>query len=181
MEKSKERLRLIVLVLLIVAVFLTSSFRLMEFQVVNGASFREDANNITVSKTTITAARGEIVDRYGRPLAINKVGFNIVFDRAFMPKGEENAIISRLIDLLEKSGVEWVDELPITAAKPYTFLEGKDQEIKTMKSREYLRLNTYATAQDCMDALIQKFEIAGYDEKIGTPLQKMFLHHLWQR
>ena len=82
MEKSKERLRLIVLVLLIVAVFLTSSFRLMEFQVVNGASYREDANNITVSKTTITAARGEIVDRYGRPLAINKVGFNIVFDRA---------------------------------------------------------------------------------------------------
>ncbi len=165
MEKSKERLRLIVLVLLIVAVFLTSSFRLMEFQVVNGASYREDANNITVSKTTITAARGEIVDRYGRPLAINKVGFNIVFDRAFMPKGEENAIISRLIDLLEKSGVEWVDELPITPAQPYTFLEGKDQEIKTMKSREYLRLNTYATAQDCMDALIQKFEIAGYDEK----------------
>ena len=49
MEKSKERLRLIVLVLLIVAVFLTSSFRLMEFQVVNGASYREDANNITIN------------------------------------------------------------------------------------------------------------------------------------
>ena len=105
MEKSKERIRLIILSLLVIAIFMTGSLRLMQFQVVNGATFREEANKLTVSQTVIKAARGEIVDRYGRPLATNKVGFNIVFDRAFLPKGEENQIISDLIDLMEKSGV----------------------------------------------------------------------------
>ncbi len=164
MEKSKERIRLIILSLLVIAIFMTGSLRLMQFQVVNGATFREEANKLTVSQTVIKAARGEIVDRYGRPLATNKVGFNIVFDRAFLPKGEENQIISELIDLMEKSGVDWIDELPISETEPYSFIEGMESEIKTMKSK-YLRLNTYATAQNCMDELISKYKITGFDAK----------------
>ncbi len=162
MEKSKERIRLIILCLLVVAIFMTGSVRLMQFQVVNGATFREEANKLTVSQTVIKAARGEIVDRYGRPLVTNKVGFNVVFDRAFLPKGEENQIISELLDLMEKSGVEWIDELSITKTAPYAFIEGMDTETKRLKSK-ILRLNTYATAQNCMDELINKYEITGFD------------------
>lgn len=163
MEKCKERIRLIILVLLVVAIFLTGGFRLMQFQVVNGAEYAAQANRLTTSRTEIKAARGEIVDRYGRPLVTNKVGFNIIFYRSFMPKGEENEIISGLIDLLEKSGVEWIDECPITKTTPYQFIEGMDDEVAKMK--KLLRLNTYATAQNCMDELIKQAEIEGYDEE----------------
>lgn len=163
MEKCKERIRLIILVLLVVAIFLTGGFRLMQFQVVNGAEYAAQANRLTTSRTEIKAARGEIVDRYGRPLVTNKVGFNIIFYRSFMPKGEENEIISGLIDLLEKSGVEWIDECPITKTTPYQFIKGMDDEVAKMK--KLLRLNTYATAQNCMDELIKQAEIEGYDEE----------------
>lgn len=163
MEKSKERIRLIILVVLIAAIFVTGSLRLMQFQVVNGASYREEANKLIVSTTPIKSARGEIVDRYGRPLATNKVGFNIVFDRAFMPSGQENEIISKLIDLMEKSGVTWIDELPISETQPYTFVDGMETQV--IKLQQKLRLNTYATAQNCMDALISEYKIEGYDQK----------------
>ena len=163
MEKAKERIRLIILCILVLAVFLTSAFRLMQFQVVHGADFYEESNRKTASRTEIKAARGEIVDRYGRPLAINKVGFNIVFYRAFLPKGEENTIISDLIDLLKKSGIAWVDECPITQTEPYAFIEGMESETAALKKK--LRLNTYATAQNCIDEMIKQFEIKEYDKE----------------
>ncbi len=163
MSRSKERIRLIILSLLVLALFIIGSFRLMQYQVVNGEEFALEANKTSASTTVIKAARGEIVDRYGRPLVTNKVGFNIVFYRAFLPQEEQNRIISDLIDLLENSGVSWNDDCPISLTAPYRYLDGTETDTAKMKS--ILRLNTYATAQNCMDEMIQQFQIEGYDAK----------------
>ena len=163
---KSNRIRLIILAVIVSVALVLSSFRLMQYQIVGGAEYREQANTKTISTVRVKAARGEILDRYGRPLAINKVGFNIVFDRAFMPKDEqqENTIIVKLMQMLEKSGEDWLDDMPITDTKPYQFEEGRDDDVKQLKSK--LRLNTYATAQNCIDQLVEEYKIEGYDDKL---------------
>ena len=199
-KQKTNRVRLILLAALVFTAFLLSCVRLMQYQIVEGATYRETANKKTISTVSVKAARGEIVDRYGRSLAINKVAFNIVFDRVFMPEGRENEIIASLIDLMEDSGEEWVDELPITDQKPYQFEEGRDQADIT-RAKKTLGLNTYATAQNCIDELIDKYEIKGYSEErpgrsqecafpccrrsflplSATPLRRIFPPPRWPR
>lgn len=164
-KEKTNKARIYFLVGLVVAAFALNCLRLMQFQVVQGAEFKELAEKNSTSKVTVSAARGEIVDRYGRPLAVNKVGFNIVFDRAFMEEGTENEVISRLIELLQKSKTEWIDTLPITKKEPYDFkANSSDSDIGSVK--QTIGLNTYATAQNCIDELIEKYEITGYDQKM---------------
>ncbi|MDF2567958.1 MAG: Cell division protein FtsI/penicillin-binding protein 2, partial [Oscillospiraceae bacterium] len=164
MVRPKERrIRLIILSSLIFVIFVACCARLMQFQIVEGSQYRDQANKKTISTVRVKAARGEIVDRYGRPLATNKVGFNIIFDRAFMATGTENEIIAKLKNIMDKAGEEWVDTLPITKTKPYKFEDKKESDVA--RAKKVLGLNSYATAQNCIDELIEKFKITGYDEE----------------
>ncbi len=164
-KEKTNKARIYFLVGLVVAAFALNCLRLMQFQVVQSAEFQELAEKNSTIKATVSAARGEIVDRYGRPLAVNKVGFNIVFDKAFMEEGTENAIIASLIELLQKSETDWIDTLPITKKEPYEFKESSsDSDVNNVK--QTIGLNTYATAENCIDELIEKCEITGYGQKM---------------
>ena len=154
-ESFKKPWRVVVLSVLILLVFLIYNIRLMHLQIVNGESYRSMANSSFYSNTSITAPRGEILDRYGRPLAVNTTGYSIVFDRVFLPSGEENTTILKLISILKETGEPWVDTLPITQTQPYEFLEGRESSVSTLKKN--LRLNNYSTAENCMDALCEKY------------------------
>ena len=44
----------------------------VSLQVINGAAYHEQAQNRLTSSSTVSASRGEIVDRYGRPLVTNE-------------------------------------------------------------------------------------------------------------
>ena len=96
---------------------------------------------------TIHAARGEIIDRYGRPLVINREGFNIVFDAAYLPTSSLNETILKLTRLLAESDQKWTDKLPLKVTKPYGFSDDMEHSIGVMKSK--LELNDYATAENC--------------------------------
>ena len=54
------------------------TFRLIFLQLVNGDSFKAKATNTTDYKFTVTAARGNILDRYGRVLVSNKECYNLL-------------------------------------------------------------------------------------------------------
>ncbi|MDR1574032.1 MAG: hypothetical protein LBS24_06955, partial [Clostridiales Family XIII bacterium] len=59
------------------------------------------------------APRGEIYDRYGRLLAGNLPSFTVQFSRGNMQDAELNATAARLIEILEKNGESYIDNLPI--------------------------------------------------------------------
>jgi len=63
---------------------------LANMQFVHGEMYETQALQYTATSVRITAARGEIVDRYGRPIAPNRMGYRVYFNRAEMPKGTEN-------------------------------------------------------------------------------------------
>ena len=155
--KPKERARLIIMSFLAAAVCGLYMLQLMNFQVVRGAEFQAQTQQLTVSKISVKAGRGEITDCNGVALAENKVGYNIVFYYSFLPRAQQNAIIAQLIQMLEAQREDWYDPLPLTSSSHPSFLENQEQEIETLKKK--LEVNVYATAADCMYNLREIFGI----------------------
>ena len=152
----KHRVRAIILIVILIVIFALCVLRLMQYQIVEGQSYLAQAEKSTMSVVDIPAARGMIVDRYGRSLAQNRVRFNLIFYYPFMERGSENAVIDALLTLMEEMEEEWIDTLPISE-KPYTFLE--DQSAQADALREKLQLQPYATAENCMDELFSLYDI----------------------
>ena len=159
MEKKVGRLRIIVMSLFVVAAMVFGCVRLMTIQIVQGEDYRALSEQTSVGRQEIRAARGEIVDANLTPLAANKVGYNIVADKAFLPEARQNDIILRVTRILESEGDDWEDSLPISAGEPYTFDEARPDDVAKMQER--LNQQKYSTAENCMDAMIDQFEIAG--------------------
>ena len=157
----QKRSRVVILICIIVAVILCYYYRLMQLQIVNGAYYSALAESSFSSSSAILAARGEIIDRNGRPYAVNTIGYNIVFQRNFLPKETENQTILELASLLSASDEKWNDTLPISKNAPFIFNEGEEAAAEALKTK--LRLNSYATAENCLDALYQKYSLAESD------------------
>lgn len=136
-------------------------FRLVDWQIVNGQMYLEIANrsNIFISKTD--ALRGEILDVNGVPFAENETGYSIVFDRYSLDEDKENEIIKNLIKLMKDKNEKWIDDLPIYVTKDgkFEFMENEDAKIDELKGKNRLNLNSYATASDCIDRIVQKLKI----------------------
>ena len=137
MEQNKivavSRRRCIVAVILLLAITAGLVLRLMNFQLVNGEKYLATAQRTTVKTIPIEAPRGEILDRYGRALAVNRTVYCVQLDTVFMPAEERNDIILRLINMIEDEGEEYFDELPVSERFPYSF-SGSDAARIRMKS-----------------------------------------------
>lgn len=170
MSNFSDRLRAIILVAFIIAGMLLCGVRLMKIQIVQGKEYLARSKTSSYGKQVINAARGEIVDVNGVQIVKNKAGFNIIIEKAFFPDelSEGNEIILRLAKLLDEDGVSRIESIPISKSVPYTYLPDRERDIAVMRDDEHLRLNVYATANDCIDEIIEKYEIAesySIDEK----------------
>jgi len=166
MEKKRNMYRLIILGVAILVVFLGYLYRLMQMQIAQGAEYLAQAEAGTVREQMVKAVRGEIVDRYGRPMAGNRSSYNILLDGAYLPeKTEANTVILRLMELLEQSGEEWIDQLPVTMEEPFDFVEGKEAEISRLKGM--FDLNEYSTCEDVMYWVTQRYQLGEYDKTLG--------------
>ena len=155
-----DRLRAAILVLLVVISVILGGLRLMKIQVVNGTAYLEKAQSTAVYAQPVSAARGEIVDSDGNTIVGNKIGYNIIVEKAYFPadNGAGNAVLLEVANLLKERELDWNDTMPITMVEPFSFLS--DSEEQVAKLRTTLNLNTYATAQNCMDKLIGDYHIA---------------------
>lgn len=159
-KKLKSRTpRTVVCGVLAVAVAVVFVLRLVDWQLINGASYMKAADESTNTTITMPTNRGEIVDVNGVGLATNKTGYALQFDRAYTDMDKLNATILRLTQILEKRGESWLDTLPIVLDKNgnYTFQSNSDKEIQYLKSKDFLNVNTYTDAATCMQRLIAKY------------------------
>ncbi len=148
--------RLIILLALFLAIVILFIYEITIVQIANGEYYKNQATAVKVVKQYVPAVRGEIVDRYGRPFTTNRVGYDIILDRAYLPYGKENEIILEIVNILENYGMEWHDDLPISKTSPFEFLPNNDYAISKLKKA--LEINEYATAEECMYWLChQKF------------------------
>ena len=146
-EKQVHKGRIILLISLIVIVFVAFALKLMQYQIVNAEEYKEMAQGNYTSVQSINAARGEILDRYGRPLAVNQVSYDIMINEAYLPADMKNTVIERIILLMEQEGQTWIDTLPISTTEPFTFLTETDsQKTQIEKLKTDNKINLDATA-----------------------------------
>ena len=148
---------IIVIFIFIITVYV---LRLIDWQIVNGQKYFELANKNNIFTVKTEPLRGEILDSNGLPFAQNVLEYNIILDRFAINKEKENEIIESLIILFKKEKENFVDNLPIEIDKKtnqYLFLKDKEAEIKELKGKTRLNLNSYATANDCVEKICERF------------------------
>ena len=156
--KKKKQYQLSVFAVLLVIAILLYSVRIYSLQVANAEKYTDKNNGAASVRTAILKApRGEILDCYGRQIAINRDGYNVVFNKAYV-KDNLNDVILTLVKLFESAGAEWKDELPMESTAPYGFKEGKS----TDKLISKFELAHYATAENCFNAMVEKYKLEDY-------------------
>lgn len=100
---QRSRLSLLVVQILIVSLLLSLLGRLFYLQIAAGPKYRDAALSIQSRDVVAPANRGLIVDAYGVPLALNKVGLAITIDRIEIDKQPDKgvAVMQRLAKLLK--------------------------------------------------------------------------------
>lgn len=160
MSKLSDWLRTIALIVAVAVLVWLCTIRLMKLQIVQGEEYLQLSERTYSGSQIVSAARGEIYDRNGNPLIVNEVGYNVVVEKSFLPAGRENEILLKVAEILTANNEGWNDSLPVSKEAPYAFTEGAEREIAALK--ENLNLNVYATVDNCMDALVEKYGLESY-------------------
>lgn len=102
--------RSIVLLAVLAILFVVLIVRLFFLQIVNGEKYTENFNLKIKREITLPGTRGNIYDRNGKPLAINKLAWSVTledqesYDSARERELDLNGKIYKLIKILEKHG-----------------------------------------------------------------------------
>ena len=161
--------RTLVLVGLSCVVLLLYIFRLIFLQLVNGEKYLEKASATTNYAFSITAARGEIVDCYGRSIATNSTGYSVIINKLMLGQGDLNELLQKLVQILERNGEAWNDTMMIgrpDESGNYNFTaddsnEQQQKNLQTLKSA--MGLQQYATANEVMAQVVEKYDLQDYD------------------
>lgn len=155
---KKRQTALNILSAVLVLVLLLYAARVYYIQILNADKYSSAAKgSATVRTSVLKASRGEILDRFGRQIAVNRDGYNIVFNKAYV-KDNLNDVILKLTRLMDENGVEYFDKLPLEKTAPFAFNgESTDRLIKT------LGLAHFATSEDCIKRLIEKYGLEDYE------------------
>ncbi len=144
MKKLISPGRLAFLGILLVAVLALYITTLYKFQIVEGNANYEASTNSIVSEETVIAARGNIMDRYGRLLVSNRNCNNLLIDvDELFASGDDNVAndyILRMCNIMSEYGDSYTDELPITKTAPFEFTGSMDA-IQRARLNAWLQAN----------------------------------------
>ncbi len=158
---TKRQPYVIILSAVLAAVVVIYCARALFIQVINPSAFG-GADGYFTFTSVIEAPRGEILDRSGRKIAVNRDGYDIVFDYSNIELKQLNALVESLIRICEENNTEYIDNLPLEKQAPYNFDE--DENISRLK--KFLGVADYATAQNCFDRLVEKYGLEEYETEM---------------
>ena len=159
---KKERLIALALVFaMLITVYVVALYKL---QIIEGEKYYEESRNNMVTTSTVTAARGNILDRYGRVLVTNKSCYDLTINTdELFPNDDSvdsNAVILKLVNMIRDYGDDYIDDLPITKSPPFEFENVSEQDqarldayIKTNKVKEN------ASAVEILSSMRDRYEI----------------------
>lgn len=163
------KLRFFIIKVIMLIMLAAICYRLFNMQVINGEKYREVANNKLVSNIVASAPRGKILDRHGRELVTNKVGYSVAMQSVGLGDDEENAVLKSLIDIMYETGTAFYDELPISYY-PYEFTftddngDGytSDEQAEWFKNNKYLdkEITPAMSAEEIINAYKEIYNIS---------------------
>ncbi len=107
----KDRLDIIRAV--VVLILLVIVFKLADLQIVKGEYYRKKSETIRTRNITVTAPRGNIVDRFGRIVAGNKQSYSVNIMKTEIPQASLNEIALSVLNIIEQNGDSYKDDIPI--------------------------------------------------------------------
>lgn len=128
--KSGRVATMVVLLVILISVYLAF---LYQRQIIEGEEYYSRSEAITSKERPVTAARGNILDRYGRVLVSNKECYNLTIDTDKLFASEDpNATLLELVEMVEQFGDSYIDDLPITKEPPFEYDENMTEIQRTM-------------------------------------------------
>ncbi len=176
MLREKLKSRYFIISIIVVVTSLIFIYRLFQLQIVDGAVYKEQSKQRLVKSVAIQAPRGEILDRYGRPLVTNRMGFSVQIQKINNTSNEGiNDIILKLLNILEKNQEPYNDRLPISKVPPFEFFFTDDSQISVeQKSKDWKQkrnLDSNISATEVIDELKEIYEIS--DEYSDVDIRKI--------
>ena len=121
---------------------------LYSLQVVHSKDYLEESLNTVYRTEAVPAARGNLLDRYGRVLVTNQVSYDLTIQRTLLVTDPDpNGILLNLIGMVEAEGIRHTDTFPVSDKAPFRYT--------AMSNTQRSRLADY----------LAHFEL---DEKIGA-------------
>lgn len=143
--------RELVLSFILIVISIIFIFQLFNLQIINGASYREQAENKIVRTETVSASRGEIYDRNGVLLATNKLTYNLELYRTKVDTSLTNSSIVELVNILTSNGDDVYSTFPINDTQDNfsdEYLNDNDLRVEFL---ENIDLSADATFEDVIN------------------------------
>lgn len=157
--KPARLVAMAVILLLLLTVYLVFLYKL---QIIKGEEYYNRSNEITTTTRTVTAARGNTLDRYGRVLVSNKECYNLQIDTDKLFANEDpNAVILELVKMVQGFGDSYTDDLPISTEPPFEYNENMTAIQRTMLNAYFKRqeLDENPTAVELMSYMRTRYDI----------------------
>lgn len=149
MEGKQFHIRTLVVAGILALLLATFAGVLYQLQIVKGEDYRAASTVKIANVETVEAARGEIVDRYGRNLVGNRATYEITLNTSIMGKeAQRNAILLELIHICQENGIAWTDTLPISKDAPFTYTS--DSPLVYTDSEGKVRFNYLGALLDAL-------------------------------
>ncbi len=124
--------------IILILVFSVIVYQLANLQLVQGENYYTQSQVLNLRSRTILAERGNVLDRYGVPIAVNSTSYCLMLVDTGKPSEELNTMMYKLVKILEKNGEKYSDTfskyLSGEPAKFGTLLENSKDRIKVLKN-----------------------------------------------
>ena len=150
---------LVILILLLLTVYLVELYKL---QIIEGEANYNRSSELTNTERVVTAARGNIYDRYGRTLVSNEETYNLKIDTdKLFANDDPNSVILELVHMVQGYGDEYTDDLPITMTPPFEYDPDMTAIQRTMLDAYYVRqeIDPNSTAVELMSYMRTRYNI----------------------
>ncbi len=158
MVKPSRLVLLAVIFALLLGIYFVALYKL---QIIGGREYYSVGETETKEETTIAAARGNILDRYGRVLVSNSLCNNLSINvTELFSQDDPNAIILELCKAVVEFGDTYTDTLPITMEPPFEFTEM--DTLQTSMLEAWLKANDMdkdSSAVEILAAMRTRYEV----------------------
>lgn len=109
------------LLLFLVAVLVFYGFRLYDMQIIQTGGQKDNATTFT-TRTSVKAARGEILDRNGKVLVGNRAGYKLMINHYVLLSADGTfEHLHRLAQRCLEEGITYNESFPISKERPFTY------------------------------------------------------------
>ena len=160
--KNIKVIRPLAVLVLFLAVCTLFVIRLVKLQLVDGEAYRARSEQSVVTTTVVKASRGDILDRFCRPLVQNTKTLSVIINKGAV--GSFNQTIYRLIKVFDSCNEEYINTFPISVSAPYEYLDYVTVSNKFKSYLENKNISSDLPASEIMEKLAQYYNLELFDD-----------------